>query len=71
MFNTNENLDKCPICEKDIVISYKQVDFACSDKDCPLGRGVDKILDSLENICGIVNKIYNIKSFMEKSISRK
>ena len=63
MFDNFEVLDKCPICEKDIVISYKQVDFACSDKDCPIGHGTSSILSAMKDICTILNKIYSVKAF--------
>ena len=69
MFNTNENLDKCPICGKDIIISYKQVNFACSDKDCPLGHGVARILPHIKDISIILNKIWDIKIFMQEGIN--
>ncbi len=63
-----EILDKCPVCGKDIIISYKQADFACSDKDCPLGHGVGVILPAMKDICTILNKIYTLYSLFNKRI---
>lgn len=70
MKTIDEVLDKCPICGKDIIISYKQVDFACSDKNCPLGHGVSGILPTMKNICAILNKIWDIKIFIQNGINK-
>ena len=70
MIDINEILDKCPICGKDIIISYKQVNFACSDKNCSLGHGVTGILPAMKDICVILNKIWDIKIFMQEGINK-
>jgi hypothetical protein len=50
---------KCPICKKDIIISHIQIDFACIDKNCPLGHGVKRILPVINDICFILNNLSN------------
>jgi len=47
--NEIDILDKCPVCGKDIIISYKQTDFACSDINCPLGHGAGSILLAMKD----------------------
>jgi hypothetical protein len=61
--NKNKCVDnikyKCPVCKKDIIISHTHIDFACIDKNCPLGHGVKKILLVINNIYLILNNLGN------------
>ena len=44
------NKASCPICGADIYVSKYGMDYACTDRNCPLWHGSIKLIEDIESV---------------------